>query len=156
MVLRSVSLAVFDALDLAYGRRWAGLLLAIAQVAQITGTRAVSVSQWNFEGCEDWMADPYAYDQATRGIVSLLEVFRPHGEIVPPPNSMGLPAETFAQLGEGFARELLGGLTNPDSKGPAWPFGHGAGAIRERLADLISVIDAEPDAPIKKTTRKGS
>jgi len=149
--------AVFDALDLAYGRRWGGLLLAIAQVAQITGTRAVSVSQWNFEGCEDWMADPYAYDQAMRGIVSLLEAFRPHGKIVSPPNTMGLPADAFGRLGEGYARDLLGGLVNPDSKGPAWPFAYGADAIRERLSDLISTIRVEPDAPItteQATTRK--
>jgi hypothetical protein len=60
---------------------------------------------------------------------------------------MSLPAEAFAQLGEGFARELLGGLTNPNSKGPPWPFAHGAAAIRERLGDLISVIGAEPASP---------
>ncbi len=151
--------AVFDALDLAYGRRWGGLLLAIAQVAQITGTRAVSISQWNFEGCEDWMADPYAYDQAMCGVVSLLEAFRPRGKIVLPPNTMGLPAETFARLGEGFARELLSGLANPDSKGPAWPFAHGADAIRERLSDLISTVGVEADAPIKaeqKSARKNN
>jgi hypothetical protein len=72
---------------------------------------------------------------------------------------MGLPADAFARLGEGYARDLLNGLANPDNKGPAWPFAHGADAIRERLSDLISAIGAEPDAPIKtehKPTRKGS
>ena len=146
--------AVFDALDLAYGRRCAGLLLAIAQVAQITGTRAVAMSQWNFAGCEDWMADPYAYEQAMRGIVCLLEAFRPKGMIVSPPNTMRLPADAFARLGEGFARELISGLADPDSKGPAWAFAHGADAIRERLSDLISTLHTEPDASLK--TEQGS
>src|SRR3954468_22244904 len=41
--------AVFDALDLAFGRHWTGLLLAIAHVAQVSGTRGLMVSHWNFE-----------------------------------------------------------------------------------------------------------
>ena len=150
--------AVFDALDLAYGRRWAGLLLAIAQVAQIAGTRAVSLSQWNFEGCEDWTADPYAYDQAMRGIDFVLEAFRPQGKIVSPPDTIGLPADAYARLGEGFARGLLNGLVSPNEQ-QAWAFAHIAPAVRQRLSELIPTIRMEPDAPLvpgKTLSRKHS
>ena len=144
--------AVFDALDLAYGRPWAGLLLAIAEVSQITGTRAVSLSQWNFHGCEDWVSDPYAYDQAASAIRFVLEAFRPSGAIVAPPNTLKLPADAYARLGEGFAREMLSGLVDRKA-GPPWPFAHIVNAIRERLAEVLpsgarSGIDPPPRTTI--------
>src|SRR5215469_9452343 len=73
------STTLFDALDLAYGRHTAGLVLAIAVAMQTTGTRCLMLSQWNFEGCEDWLADPYAFDQAAQAANSILEPFRPAG-----------------------------------------------------------------------------
>jgi TraY domain len=139
--------AVFDALDLAYGRPWSGLMLAIAEVAQITGTRALSLSQWNFHGCEDWGSDPYAYDQAASAIKFVLEAFRPQGAIVAPPNRLRLPADAYARLGEGFAREMLNGLLEKKA-GPPWPFAHIAKAIRERLTELLPTVRMPPDAPL--------
>ncbi|HWA21528.1 MAG TPA: TraY domain-containing protein [Caulobacterales bacterium] len=109
--------AVFDALDLAYGKRLTGLLLAIAHAAQITGTRAVSVSQLNFFGGEEWGSDPYAYDQAARAINAVLEAYRPRGKIAVPPTQMGLPQEVFTQLGEGFAKDLLAAVAKKGGGG---------------------------------------
>jgi hypothetical protein len=148
--------ALFDALDLAYGRRWTGLLLALSTVAQITGTRAVFLSQWKIDACEEWDRDPYSYDQVVRGVTFLLEAFRPEGKIETPVpmDRLGLPASAYHRLGEGFARDLLGGLANPENKGPAWAFAYGANAVRERLSDLIPTMRVEPDSPIatEKTT----
>ena len=143
--------AVFDALDLAYGPRWVGLLLAIATLAQIIGTRGVFLSQWKLDGGGDWLADPYAYDQAVQGTNFVLEAFRPEGKIAAPlpPDNLGFPQSAYQRLGEGFARELLDGLVNPANKGPAWAFADRAGAIRDRLARALPTIQVPPDVPIR-------
>lgn len=136
--------AVFDALDLAYGRHWTGILLAISNLVQVTGSRAVFLSQWKVDSGEDWETDPYAYDQVVRGITLVLESFRPKGAIEAPsaPLNMPFPQEALQKLGEGFARTLLEGLADPKKAGPAWPFHRDADAIRERLAGLLTMPPA--------------
>jgi hypothetical protein len=135
---------------LAYGRHWTGLLLALAQVGQMTGTRAVFLSQWNGEGCEDWLSDPYAYDQTVRAVNFILEAFRPHGSIETPHERFGLPAAALARLGEGFARDALGALANPTEK---QAHDRVAQSIHERLADLIPSMRVEPDRPVQATMK---
>lgn len=139
--------AVYDALDLAFGRRMSGLLLAAANAAQLTGTRAVSLSQWDFYGGEEWMLDPYAYDQAVQAINFMLEAFRPKGEIVSPPDTLHLPQDAYNRLGDGFARELIGALRNSGSKMIRQEI---ATPIRERLADLLPDVRLKPDKSVSK------
>ena len=57
---------LMEALDLAYGRHLTALLMILARAMQEAGTRGVFISQWDTEGCEDWLSDPFAYDQAVR------------------------------------------------------------------------------------------
>jgi len=120
--------AVLDALDLAYGRRLTGLILAMAHAAQLTGTRAISLSQYNFHSGEDWMSDPYAYDQAVKAIETVLEAYRPAGKIKLPPVQPGmrLPESAFSQLGKGFALEILAAVNQTGGK-----------MVREELAQAI-------------------
>jgi len=139
----STTNVLLEALDLAYGRRWTGLLLALAQVAQITGTRAVAVSQSEFNGCEDWVLDPYSYDQVVSAINVVLEAFRPSGAIpdTPPPNWNHLPASAYKKLGEGFALDLLAKLSAPDEKRADAEIVH---AISRRLEDLMLATRSGP------------
>ena len=132
---------VFDALDLLYGRRWSGILLAIAQAAQITGTRALPINEWNFEGCEDWVLDPYAYDQAVKAVNTILEAFRPKGEIVIAPVSdySHLPAAAYEHVGEGFAKDLLQRIQKPNDQRADSEI---VRAIAQRIADLIPKMRA--------------
>lgn len=139
--------AVYDALDLAYGRRLTGILLAAVNAAQLTGTRAVSLSQWNFYGGEEWVLDPYAYDQAVKAINFILEAFRPKGEIALPPDSLRLPQDAYERMGEGFAREMIGAVENTSSKMIRQEI---AKPIQERLADLLAHTRLEPDEPLSK------
>ena len=143
--------ALFDALDLAYGRRWTGLLLLLAQVAQLTGTRAVSASQFNFNGCEDWVSDSYAYDQAFRAITFLLEVFRPPGKVDLPARNYGLPEESWRRLGEGFARQLLSDVQNRSTANADSTI---VEAIRDRLGRQVSKLRIPADTPIVGGTEK--
>lgn len=121
--------AVFDALDLAFGKRLTGLLLAMAHASQLTGTRAVFVSQLNVAGGENWVSDPYAYDQAVRAILAILEAFRPTGKIEMPPPQRGLPESAYAQLGVGFAQDLLAAVGQTGGKMVRQDI---ANAVRER------------------------
>lgn len=146
--------SVLDVLDLAYGRRWTGLLLALARVGQLTGTRGVFVSQWNGEGCEDWFADPYAYDQMVKAVNFMLEAFRPDGPIETLHEPFGLPAAALERLGEGFARNTLDALINPADKQADNPV---IQSIRQRLGDMIANMHVAPGEPIaspKKSSPK--
>lgn len=146
--------AVLDVLDLAYGRRWTGLLLALAHVGQLTGTRGVFVSRWNIEGCEDWLSDPYAYDQMVRAVNFILEAFRPKDTIVMPHELFGLPAAAFERVGEGFAHNMLAAVIGSDGKDANDPV---VQSIRRRLGDLtgnVRISPNEPAKPTKKTSRQ--
>lgn len=143
--------ALFDALDLAYGRRWTGLLLLLAQTAQFTGTRAVSASQFNFNGCEDWASDPYSYDQVFHAMTFLLEVFRPPGKIALPARNYGLPEESWRRLGEGFARQLLSDVQSRSNTNANSTI---VEAIRERLGRQVSKLRIPADTPIAGSTEK--
>jgi TraY domain len=139
--------AAIDALDLAYGRRWTGLLLALAQVGQSAGTRAVFLSQWNAEGCEDWLSDPYAYDQVVRAVNFVLENYRPQGRVTTPPDTIGLPPTSYMNLGPEFARHFLNRIANPEEHAS----GNAAQFIYPRLAELGPNVRTEPDKPANKT-----
>jgi hypothetical protein len=150
---------LFDALDLAYGRPWTGLLLLLAQVAQLTGTRALGASAFNFEGCEDWVNDPYSFDQAARAIAFALEAVRPRGKIVLPIEKYGLPDEAWERLGEGFARNVLGDLVRradkeADSRADRETENSIVHAIRQRLGKLIGRVRVPPDTLLGSTQKK--
>lgn len=136
---------VYDALDLAFGRRVTGILLAAVNAAQLTGTRAVSLSQGNYYGTEEWVLDPYAYDQAVKSVNFILEAFRPKGEVASPPDTLRLPQNAYDHIGEGFARELIGALQNADSKPVRQEI---TSPIRARLTDLLADIRLPPDVPL--------
>jgi hypothetical protein len=127
---------LFDALDLAYGRHWTGILLALAHAAQLTGTRGLAVNSWNFEGAEDWVMDPYAYDQVVKAVNAILEAFRPMGDVSAKPvgDFAHLPLATLEFLGKGFAQEFLQQLKKPNDQRADVEI---AGAARQRLADII-------------------
>jgi hypothetical protein len=143
--------ALFDALDLAYGRRWTGLLLLLAQVAQLTGTRGVSASQFNFNGCEDWVSDPFAYDQAARAMTFVLEAFRPRGLVALPIETYGLPQEAWWRLGEGFARQLLADIQSRSDKNADSTI---LEAIRQRLDRQMRRVRIPADTPLVETGKK--
>jgi len=127
---------LFDALDLAYGRHWTGILLALAHVSQLTGTRGLAVNEWNFEGAEDWMMDPYAYDQAVKAANTILEAFRPMGDVSAKPvgDFARLPRASLESLGKEFALDFLQQLKKPNEQRSDAEI---ASAARLRLADLI-------------------
>lgn len=132
------SSTLFEALDLAYGRHTTGLLLALGLAMQTTGTRGLMLSQWKFDGSEDWITDPYAFDQAVRAVNTILEAFRPPGstKIAGPPDlRRALPQGSFEVVGKGFAEGLLETLRNPANYQRA--DAETVRLISERLSDIL-------------------
>lgn len=131
--------SLFEALDLAYGRRWTGILLAVAQAAHMTGTRSLPVNTWNFTGCEDWVLDPFAYDQAVHAVTAILEEFKPKGDASAKPvgDYRHLPVASLESIGKGFAEDFLKNLKKRDGQSPA---GEMFSAISQRLIDSLAKV----------------
>ena len=144
--------SLFAALDLAYGRRWSGIVLAIAHAAQLAGVRSMMINHWNFEGGEDWVLDPYAYDQAVKAANAILEAFRPKGEIALSPVSdfSRYPVSMFENLGKGFAEDLLTMLKEPNDKRADAEITR---AIAQRVADLLPNVRKDVAIPKPKLKR---
>jgi TraY domain len=69
-----------QALELAYGRRLAGILLWIAKEMSRAGRACAFTSGGSYEAMEDWPSDPYAYDQAVQAATYVFEQYRPEGD----------------------------------------------------------------------------
>jgi hypothetical protein len=79
---------ISDALELAFGREAGGLGLAVTAVMNVAGR---SAAHWKAEGTGvprekrvAWIDDPYAYDQAMRAAIAMLEQARPEGDPAAP------------------------------------------------------------------------
>src|SRR5690348_6682901 len=102
-----------QAMELAYGRRLAGLLQVIARVMVDTGRYGGFLSTRTAEGAENWTDDAYAFDQVIAAVNAVLCGMRPAGEPDPPP----IAAALESPLGVGLANGLLEALYNPDRGG---------------------------------------
>jgi len=70
-----------QALELAYGRQPAALLMFIARAMSWSGrVTSITSSGGRFEAIADWPTDPASYDQAAKMVTEVLEIFRPPGD----------------------------------------------------------------------------
>jgi hypothetical protein len=73
---------VFDSMKLAYGAELAGLLMLIGRAMSGAGrTSGLKGNTVQFTGTE-WLADPFAYEQALNAAVAVLKGLRPPGRAV--------------------------------------------------------------------------
>lgn len=104
-----------EALELAYGREGADILANIGEIMKAAGQHSGFLATSTLEGSQRWWDNPYAYDQAMRGVVLALKAFRPKGEVVVPPRAAkfkGGPPELnlehlYDRIGEGLAGQRL-------------------------------------------------
>jgi hypothetical protein len=76
-----------------YGRQFAGVLLVLAQAVHLAGSQSLRSRESrrnprigvSADVVSGWLRDPWAYDQAVRAANTILEAYRPEGEIVLPP-----------------------------------------------------------------------
>jgi hypothetical protein len=69
-----------DSLELAYGARLAGIVLLVGNLMKQTGLLGGFASIGSAEARDKWLDDPYAYDQALKAALIILEAFRPPGD----------------------------------------------------------------------------
>jgi hypothetical protein len=69
-----------NALELAYGSRFGGVLLLAAEMAAEVGRLAGYISGESHAAILNWIDDPFAYDQAVITADLILNAFRPHGD----------------------------------------------------------------------------
>lgn len=73
---------IFDAMTLAYGHQLAGLVIAVARAMSSAGRLSGFKSgDSGFLG-QDWLDDPFAYEQALTAAVTVLKELRPPGRPV--------------------------------------------------------------------------
>lgn len=107
------------ALELAYGRKFARLLLILARVMSATGQHAVFEKTRSFQDQPDsWIADPYAFDQVIWAVETILEGLRPAGDpAFHVPRGPHATAAIPEVLGQHAAAGLLASLARPDLRG---------------------------------------
>lgn len=103
-----------EALTLAYGRKAAGVLMAIAYVMD-AAPRLTERNTWNpFR--KDWTDDPELFDHAVQAATALLYAVRPPGEI---PDRSSEPSSDRREPGTWLVSELLLALRDDNSEFPA-------------------------------------
>ena len=98
-----------EVLELAYGRQAAGLMMAIGEAMTMTGRIAGTISKPTQVARDDWLADPFAYQEAMNAAATVMEDLRPEGGIVPPPRAKleiwgASPTQTF---GYSMAKRIM-------------------------------------------------
>ncbi len=121
-----------EMLDFAYGRPLAGILILAARVMRETGASAGFTSTHSLAGAANWPSDPYAFDQAVRAVIAVLETLRPDGEIKVPSirGVSALFAGMHERLGIGFASSALSAVAGEELTADLAEWGE---RVRKRL-----------------------
>ena len=106
-------------LEFLYGAKIATAIMLVARVMHSAGTAAVYLKTGSFRGQDDWMSDPYTYDQGIWAAAVALEGLRPEGDPafqreIPGPWGTAMRPEV---LGPDMAAGTLYALANPDLPG---------------------------------------
>jgi hypothetical protein len=93
-----------------------GLLQVMVTAMEVTGQQAAFASLGAHGAGGDWLNSPFAYDQAMKAALHVLENFRPEGDITAPTFFRGGPeggtdltdlSAAMSNLGRGFANGIL-------------------------------------------------
>jgi hypothetical protein len=122
-----------ETLELAFGRETGGLGLAVTAIMNATGPHALHEKAQRAgipreKMVHHWIDDPYAYDQALRAAVAMLEIARPKGDPSAPH-----PRKEYEDHPELLANELTLSL-----QGKA--FGWAEGIIGQSNFDAIKMM----------------
>ncbi len=159
-----------DALGLAYGARAAGLLLVLAEAmkggAGTAGRLSIKKAGAPPSEIDDWLDDPYRFQQASLAAQRVLDAVAPEGDRTPPPffSSLGFSEDEetrdyMANRGIYHAQGLLGDiitehpLSTYRERRPLWKRLLGA-ALLERISKSVGASEEsgtsiEDDCDIK-------
>jgi hypothetical protein len=136
--------SLYDLLELTYGPKLAGIIRVVAEFTEAEGHHADMVSMQRNQGGpfrEQWLRNPYAFDEAVKAANIALERFRPAGEISPPP-----PVTDEERQGKFWLLSLRRLLQSDpphvalgqalDGNGPTPELRAWADSVRKQLGDL--------------------
>jgi hypothetical protein len=104
-----------DALELAYGREAAAIIMVLAREMVQSGRISALISSGARDAMADWLLDPYAYKQAVNAAAAVLEAFKPEGDPTALKNSVGASPD-LGQINEGKRRAevVLAAIKDPN------------------------------------------
>jgi hypothetical protein len=99
-------------LELAYGRRAAGVVMAVMHAFVREGRIAGFASGGTFTAMERWLDDPFAFARAAEAAVTALEAFRPAGD----PSVLKVSGKTSdaVNMGKEGAEIMLAAIRDPN------------------------------------------
>ena len=122
------------------------ILRTIAATMDFAGRQSLFASQRKIGGAPDWLNDPYAYDQALKATVTVLEGFRPAGDPSPPKISAKQIAEIIGtKKGAVRTKKEAAKLAN-------WVAAN-TGILQAEYM-LSNIAEAEPTQPLPGTKPK--
>jgi hypothetical protein len=131
-----------ETLEQIYGRQLAGLLLLLGKVMRDSSRSAAFSIEPTLEAAEGWMDRPWAFEQAAKAAVTVIEAVRPEGEPAPPHSITKLPdpiKSSMLNVGESFARTALLAVHSPD-RGPTASLIKFGGEVRDLLGPAANRI----------------
>ena len=81
--------------------------MVLVRVLRDVASGAAFVTSGRHGRGDDWVSSPYAFQQVSRAIATLLEAVRPEGDVTPPPASVWATAEKLQTWGDYAARQNL-------------------------------------------------
>ncbi len=102
------------ALELAYGRKAAAILLATAHAFTHEGRAAAVISGGSIDAVDNWTTDPFAFGQATKAVAEMLARLSP-----PADRGTGRVSNPSDQMWEDMIKEGVA-ITLDAIKDPSW------------------------------------
>lgn len=118
--LRDEAWAV-HAFEARYGKRLAGMIEILARAMDETGRHVGFWATGTLDGATNWFDVPYAFDQATKAAIAILDALKPPGD----PSPVGailavqsqLPPDFAENVGESFALGFLRAVSDEEHDG---------------------------------------
>jgi TraY domain len=136
--------SIEDALELAYGREFAGIILMLARAMTDAGRHVALMEKPTMPGsAADWLNRPWAFEQAVRAASTILEAFRPPGPVEAPPNPAAgyrdpVVVETMGNPGPAYAHTALRAVLGRAATAELREWG---ARRREQLGELLAAKD---------------
>jgi len=117
--------SLLEALDLAFGRELAWLMLWVGEAMKDSGRLAGLIATGTLEGSQNWFDNPYAFAQAVKSAKTILEAITPTGDPTAPETSpmkvdgispvyFGATAQRVGvDTAKGILREIAGEKSGP-------------------------------------------
>ena len=128
-----------EAMESAYGRQLAGLLMVIGRVMRDAGGYAGFMSTPSRSRYNDWPEDPFAYDVAAKAVAAVIEAFRSNRKIEMPElahsfaQATGVSIDAFAR---GWASGAVSAIFTDSQSGDDKEFREMVRPLLGRLAEI--------------------